>query len=89
MTNVFIVEAIHWVVPGIPVSVHATRDGANAQAARMVNLLRDWMKLPKTANAKNWRKALAEAQKKREVECGDADEAKDGDVWITKHKVKT
>jgi hypothetical protein len=91
MTHVFLVQGEHFSNPGNPMKVFATEAGAAAEAASLVNLLLDWVDLPKDATAENWEAKLLEARQKRaaDFEIDDLDdlEEDDGDVWVTKMEV--
>ena len=57
--NVYVTQGEHFSVPGCPLSVHATEALANAEAAKLVNLMLDdtraaGLKVPRHATADNW-----------------------------------
>ncbi|CAB4132117.1 hypothetical protein UFOVP134_34 [uncultured Caudovirales phage] len=78
MTHVYLTQGEHPYVPGCPLSVHATRKGAQAQALSLLNVVRD-----DYGPCKRWSGVALQRTKVRlENDCN-VDQP-DWDIWITK-----
>jgi hypothetical protein len=63
--KIYVLEGIHFTVPGHARTMFATREAADKEAAALTNDLREWVELPKDATATNWQEKLREARLKR------------------------
>jgi hypothetical protein len=79
-TEVFVVQGDHWSVGGRPMSIHTTREGADAAAAGMVNTMLGDLDLPTDAGAATWKNYLETVI--RTLEDRDLGDGGDCDVWI-------
>lgn len=75
MRQVWIVQGVSAVTPGVPLSVHGSQASAVAEAVTLVNILLREGRMRRTATAENWADRLRALQDKREWH----DRA---DVWI-------
>ncbi|UGY15212.1 hypothetical protein HAP48_0042925 [Bradyrhizobium septentrionale] len=89
--KIFIVQSEHFHVPGNPISLHATMEGAAREAADLVNDMLEWIDQPEDAKPETWEADLLRARTLRaeQMDC-DLDELgeDDGDVWITEKEVE-
>lgn len=87
MTTIFILQGVHFHVPGNQLSAHATKASADIEAASLVNEMLEWIELPQDAKPETWEADLLRARKARaeQMGCDDPDDLGDDDcdVWIT------
>jgi hypothetical protein len=92
MAKVLILQAVHFHVPGQPMTAHATKASADVVAAEYVNELFAWIEQPQDAKPETWEADLERARKARaeQMGCDDPDDLgeDDGDVWITELEVE-
>lgn len=82
--NVHIVQADHWNIAGRPMTAHATRPLAEAEALNLVNRLRRDAGLPQEKTS--WEAGLVSLKDKVAKLGFDRDEV---DVWITELEVES
>ncbi|MCK1577824.1 hypothetical protein [Bradyrhizobium sp. 174] len=87
MTTIFILQSVHFHVPGNHLSAHAAKASADIEAASLVNAMLEWIELPQDAKPETWEADLLRARKARaeQMACDDPDDLgdDDGDIWIT------
>jgi hypothetical protein len=90
--TVFILQGVHFHIPGRPMTAHATKASADITAADHVNDLLSWIELPEDAKPETWEADLLRARKARaeQMGCEDPDDLgeDDGDVWITELEIE-
>lgn len=90
MTQVYLVRAAHPFVPGEPMSLHASMQGARKAAAELVNIIRkDICYSPhgckvETATADNYEEVLETLREAYE----DLYDSNSFDVWIVETEIK-
>jgi hypothetical protein len=84
MAQVFIVEGLHWSVPGKPMTAHATKLSAEMRALELVNAMLGELKRPAFTSPRAWSKGL-NVLRRELVKQGICDRAETAnvDVWIT------
>jgi len=90
--TIWIVQGVHFHVPGSPLSAHATKENADEAAVQLVNDLFNWIALPEDAKPETWEADLQRARQARAGLMGcEVDELgeDDGDVWITELELKS
>lgn len=76
--RLFLVQGEHPLVPGQRMSLHKTREGADAAAALLVGLIAEDCDFAGTVTASNWQSTLDEIKA-----CLEPGAAELCDVWIT------
>lgn len=77
---VYILQGEHFHIPGTPITAHATKASANAEAASLVNLMLEDSDIEHcTATAENWKRPLSRLRTRYDDQC---------DVWITKLEIR-
>lgn len=92
MSKIWILQAVHFHLPGQLMEAFATKEAAAPKAAEMVNHLLDWVELPQDAKPETWEADLERARKKRgeDFDCEPDDLGEDdGDVWLTELEVQS
>ena len=77
---VYVVQGMHWNVPGVPLTLHATKQGADKEAASLVEIMRRECDIETPASVSNWEDVLIDVQ--------DCQGAQYCDVWITEAEVR-
>ena len=85
--KIYLVQAMHFHVPGMPRSVHSTLAKAQIKALELTNNLRAWVELPPETDPNNWEAAMEAARTKRAADLGHADledleDAPADDGWV-------